>query len=268
MSNVPLTTLSRASAVFAFGFLAACGSDGTSTNETTATTATTQQQNSPAVASSDRISLAQCTQPAGGNVFFRVGDAVFRIPGSNVRDAIPSSLQPPINKGDVKSELQRQAAAGGGCPEKPIDTRLLMLQTNLDHPLLDGTVGLLATPPEGLTATFSKVTRQLQQRPNQNCKQVGADLIGCVGTETRGTVETQVMYVISTDTTQNLASGGPLAARCVLDQGNVRGCNMVDQLPGNVAFDVTLKAGNYTVASLRSARDTAAARITALRQGG
>ncbi|MEM9140992.1 MAG: hypothetical protein AAGB15_14290, partial [Pseudomonadota bacterium] len=63
-----------------------------------------------------------------------------------------------------------------------------------------------------------------------------------------------------------MASGGPLAARCVLEDDAIRGCNMVDQLPGNVAFDVTLKSGNYTVAALSSARDAAAARISALRQ--
>ncbi|MEM9140024.1 MAG: hypothetical protein AAGB15_09345, partial [Pseudomonadota bacterium] len=252
MSTTRFSFTRPLAATFAAGLLAACGGDASppATSSQAATAQQPQQQSTGAQGTSpNRISVAQCAQPSNGTVFFKVGDAVFGMPGQSVRDAIPASLQPPIRKEDVKNELQRQAAAGGGCPEKPIDARLLMVQTNLDHPLLDGTVGLLATPPEGLTAAFSRVTRQLQQNPTENCQPLGTDLIRCVGAERRGTVETPVMYVISTDTSQRMASGGPLAARCVLEDDAIRGCNMVDQLPGNVAFDVTLKSGNYTVAA-------------------
>ncbi len=66
-----------------------------------------------------------------------------------------------------------------------------------------------------------------------------AGCLTCVGTETVGQRETPVMYVITTDTSRNLNTGGPLAARCVLQgaqqpadgqaPAGIRSCNIVDE---------------------------------------
>ena len=257
----------RATTIGLLAVLAACA-DGEKTDDGPATAAATSQQPSTAPSaqpSGDRINLANCAQDTNGRVFFQVGKSVLGVPAPQIRDAIPTSLRPPLTKEDVKKELKSQAAAGGGCLNKPIAASLLVIQDDFGHPLLDGRVGLLGVPPQGLTAGFAEVTRNLQKNPTQNCRKVADNLIGCVGTETRGNVETQVMYVITTDTSQNMSSGGPLSARCVLKDGEVQGCNLVDQLDGNVAFDATLKAGKYTVEGLRTARETAIAKVNALR---
>lgn len=248
--------------------LAACA-DGGNTDEPAATAADTAQQQAANTAtqqgqSQDRINLANCAQPANGRVFFQVGNKVLGVSAPTIRDAIPASLRPPINKDQVKSELQSQAAAGGGCPGKPIVASLLVLNDDLGHPLLDGQVGLLGTPPEGMTQRFADVTRNLQQKPTQNCRQMGGGLMGCIGTETRGNAQTQVMYVITMDPAQRMSTGGPLAARCVLKDNTVQRCNLVDELAGNIAFDATLKAGNYTAKDLEAARTAAIAKLDAL----
>lgn len=250
----------RAASVGMIALLAACADGGNKDNgtETAAAPQATTPSNQP---SSDRINLANCSQDAGGQVFFQVGTTVLRVPAPNILDAIPASLRPPISKDDVKKELQSQAAAGGGCPEKPIAASLLIIQDDLGHPLMDGRIGLLGVPPQGLTARFAQVTSNLQKNPTENCRKVGDDLMGCVGTETRGNVETQVMYVITTNPNERMSSGGPLSARCVLKDGEVQGCNLVDQLDSSVAFDATLKAGTYTVEGLRTAREAAIAKV-------
>lgn len=260
-----LQTTIRAASVSVLAVLAACA-DGENKGDGTQTAAATPQQQTPSAQSSeDRIKLGDCSEDTNDRVFFQVGSSVLGVPAAQIRDAIPASLRPPITKEDVKKELQTQAAAGGGCPDKPIASSLLVVQDEIAHPLLDGRIGLLGVPPQGLTARFAEVTRKLQQKPTENCRQLGNDLMGCVGTETRGNVQTQVMYVIATDPNERMSSGGPLSARCVLKNGEVQGCNLVDQLQGNLAFDATLKAGKYTVEGLRTAREAAIAKVNTLR---
>lgn len=257
----------RAASLTLIAALAACA-DGGKKDEASSPEATNTQQQTVAAAtpgSEDRVNLSQCADGTNGRVFFQIGATTLSVPGPTVRDAIPASLSPPLNKEAVKQELQSQAAAGGGCPGKPISANLLVLQDDLDHPLLDGRIGLLSTPPQGVTGQFAEVTGNLQKKPTQNCRQMGADLLGCLGRETRGNVQTQVMYVITTDQSARMASGGPLAARCVLKENQVQGCNLVDQLPGNIAFDATLKAGTYTTAGLRAARNAAVAKVNSYR---
>lgn len=248
--------------------LAACASDDTNGTQTAAATAT--QQNAT-TEQGDRINLARCEKQAEGRVFFKVGKTTLAVPAPAVRDAVPSSLKQPFTTEQVKPELQRQAAAGGGCPEKPIEARYLSWQTEPKSPLLVGDISLANAPAGALTSQFAKLTGQLQANPTQNCKDVGGNLIGCIGTETKrrpdGTEDkTQVMYVITTDRTARLSTGGPLSARCVLEDGKVLGCSLVDELPGDVAFDVTLKPGSYTTTGLDAARSEAIANITALQK--
>ncbi len=234
-----------------------------------------QAQATPAAASSqpeqtganaqNQIRMAKCATNPQGAIHFKIGQSVLQVPSGVISDAIPSGMTPPLKKEAVQKELQARAAAGAGCPEQPLDATLLLLKADLGHPLLEGSMGLLQSPPGEVTKSFAKLTRQLQEKPNKNCKALGSELIGCLGTETRGERKTPVMYVISTDTSLTMNSGGPLAARCILGEEKVQGCNIVDHLPGRVTFDVTLRPGDYSSAGLRAAREAAIASIDAMR---
>jgi hypothetical protein len=220
----------------------------------------------PAGRAQDRISMAECTTPAEGRVHFRVGDSVLAVPAPDVREVIPVGMKAPLQQEAVTTELRALAAEGAGCPEKPMDAALLLLGGNASNPLLEGTIGVLRSPPGTITAQFAELTRNLQRSPTQNCRQLNGQLIACVGTETIGPRETPVMYVITTDPNRTLNTGGPLAARCVLDGEAIRGCNIVDQLPGNLTMDAALNAGTYSTESLASAHQAALARVQSLRR--
>lgn len=234
-------------------------------NETQASQSQTQSSTAQSTApqngtAATRINIKQCAQPVGDKVFFKIGGAQLGVPGGVIVEAIPSALRPPIKKEDATRELERQAANGGGCPERPLDTVLLIINERFAHPLLEGTAGLVRAAP-GATAQFAELTRQLQQKPTQNCRQLNGELLACVGTETRGNRETPVMYVITTNKSQNLNTGGPLAARCTLQDKKVEGCKLIDTLPGGLTIDVTLNAGTYTTADLAGARNAALQQI-------
>lgn len=255
----------RMSGIVALTILAACGG-GSDNDDVAAATPSQPQQQPGANAAGERINLGQCTSPFDGKIYFQIGESNLSVPAPVIIDTIPANLRPPVTKEQVRSELKAQAAAGAGCPEKPLAAGLLLLKDDLQHPLLDGNIGLLSMPPGGITGKFAELTRQLQRKPTENCKPVGGDLLGCIGTESRGNVETQVMYIITTKAGENMASGGPLAARCVLRDQAVEGCNLVEQLAGNLAFDASLKAGTYSTASLREALNVAAGHIRNLRR--
>lgn len=214
----------------------------------------------------DRISMAECSTPAQGRVHFDIGDSVLAVPAQDVREVIPVGMQAPLQQEAVTARLRELAAEGAGCPEKPMEAVLLLLGGDTGNPLLEGTIGVLRSPPGTITAQFAKLTRDLQQNPTQNCRQLNGELIACVGTETIGQRETPVMYVITTNTSRRLNTGGPLAARCVLENEAVRGCNIVDQLPGNLTVDAALNAGTYSTEGLAAAHQAALARVQSLRR--
>lgn len=240
-------------------FLAACAPEPSEPQQSPAPS--TAQPQATAAAKENRVNLAQCQSAALGNVHFEVGGSVLAVPAGAVNDVIPSNMKPPFQKEAVRAELQNQASQGAGCPERPLGATLLLVKDDLGHPLLEGTMGLVRTPPKETAERFAKLTAQLQAKPNRNCKTLAGELLACVGTETRGERDTPVMYVISTDTTQKMNTGGPLAVRCLLGEKKIQGCNIVDQVPGGVTFDATLKAGDYSTALLRGARDAAARKV-------
>lgn len=255
-------TLGRITAVLAATIaLSACEMDGETAPA--AKTATPEAAAAGDVQNA-RINLGECSGPRDGNVYFKVGERALAVPGSAVGDVIPTSLTPPYQKEQVKTELQEQARQGGGCPEKPIDAALLLINGDLQHPLLQGTVALVRTPKGDGAKRYAQLTSQLQANPNENCQTIGGDLMACVGTERRGDRQTPVMYVITTDTTKTMNTGGPLAARCVLAGEKIQGCNIVDQLDGGLTYDATLNAGDYSTAGLASARQAANQQITSL----
>ncbi len=202
-----------------------------------------------------------CTQPSANRVFFRMGDTVLSVPEPAIRDVVPEGLSGPVQRAQIEQAVRTRIAAGEGCPEKPLVTRALLVENTLDHPLLTGSLGLLANDGRGITQRFAEVTKQLQQQPTKNCRTLQGDLLACVGTETRGDRQTEVMYVISTDTSIVMNSGGPLAARCVLQDDQIAGCNIVDEFASGLIFDVDLAAGEYTTDGLRGARDAALSKL-------
>lgn len=220
----------------------------------------------PADGAQQRISMAECATPSEGRVHFDIGETVLAVPAPAVREVIPTGMQPPLQEEAVAAELRARAAEGAGCPEKPMKAVLVLVGSDAGDPLLEGTIGILRSPPGTMTAQFAKLTRDLQRSPTRNCKTLNGGLIACVGTETVGARETPVMYVITMDPNRNLNTGGPLAARCVLEGDAVRGCNIVDQAPGNLTVDAALKAGTYSTESLAKAHQAAMSRVASLRR--
>jgi hypothetical protein len=228
-----------------------------------------------------RISMAECSTPSEGRVHFRVGEAVLAVPAGEVREVYPTGLQAPVTEEKVTTELRARAAEGYGCPEKPLESVLVLVGGDAGNPLLEGTIGILRSPPGTITDQFAKLTRDLQRNPTQNCRKLNGELLACVGTETVGQRQTPVMYVITTNTRQNLNTGGPLAARCVLQSDaagtgagagqpqetgpRIRTCNIVDEAPGNLTIDATLNAGTFSTDNLAQAHRAALARVDSLR---
>jgi hypothetical protein len=248
--------------------LVACedGTQGAAPSSTPTATDQTAAAAAPSTAGApqgeNQIRIAKCAEPIGNEVYFRVAESRLKVPGNVVVDAIPANMKPPLKQETVAAELQRQAAQGSGCPEKPLETMLLVVKDELEHPLLEGTIGLIR-PSNDVNQQFARLTRQLQASPTENCRELNGELLQCVGTETRGATETTVMYVITTDRTQNLSTGGPLAIRCVLQEKQIRGCNLIDEIAGNLVIDVTLNAGNYSTADLSGARTAALNKVRA-----
>jgi len=254
-------SLVRAAALAALVAVAGCSAD----KPEAAAPAGEKPEAAAAAAEANAIGLRACPDASDGRIHFKVADVVLAVPSPIISDAVPAGLTPPITREQVAAALTARVGNGEGCPGKPLAVGLLLLKGKIKDPLLDGSIGLLALPPGGITKRFASETQRLQAKPGPNCQKLSDDLIGCIGTERRGDTTTEVMYVITTDRTQKMASGGPLAARCVLRDRAIAGCNMVDDLPGGMAIDASLKSGTYTTASLRAALDAAIAAVSSMR---
>lgn len=251
----------RTGALAIVSLIAACA-DSPAPEQPAATTQSAQPAQQATPAGDDvQIQMAQCATPAQGNVEIGVGDTVLRVPAGVIEDAIPTGMQAPLKKEAVRAEVQSRVAAGAGCPGQPLQTALLLVKPQPPHPLLEGTIALLRSNPGSITRQFAELTSGLRDKPSQNCRDLAGDLLACIGTEKRGERETAVMYVISKDRGLVLNTGGPLAARCILQEQQVAGCNLVDQVAGNVTMDITLNAGAYTSDSLAEARRAALATV-------
>ena len=249
--------------------LAAC-SGGPDTPETPdpATTASTEGAAATTDKSGTGAGLPNCATPSEGRIFFKVADLALAVPGNVVQDVIPANIKPPVTKEKVVAEVKTQTEQGVGCPEKPMDAGLLLVKGDPGHPLLDGSMGMLALPPGGITAGFVAETKRLQDKPTKACQQMsGSDLLACRGREKQGERVTEVLYLITMDKKQNMATGGQLAARCTFKGEAIAGCNLVEKVTGNVVVDVSLKSGLYTTESLRGALDKAMAWIKSKQVG-
>jgi hypothetical protein len=188
------------------------------------------------------------------------------VPGEQVRTVIPPDVGPGTPAQQILERLRAQTAQGAGCPESPLDARLLGIAANLGNPLLAGEIGILGANPGTISSGFAEVTRGIQRNPNPNCQRLNGDLLACAGTETLGERTTRVMYIVTTDPNRKLVSGGPLAVRCLLAQDGIRGCNLVDELPGGVAIDAPLLAGTYSTESLAAAHAAVIGAVNTLRR--
>lgn len=232
--------------------LAACADQGTGGDAPDASATAT----APAAAPTDgdtRVGLSKCREPENGRVHFRVGQTVFAVPPRTIKETIPTGLTPPYTPQTVKAALERQTATGAGCPEKPLDLLVLAVKTDLGDPLLEGTIGFLATNPDQLSTGYAGVTDKLQQNPPQDCQRMGGELLACAGTESAGNRQAQVMYLITQNRALRMNSGGPLAARCAMNEGKVQGCNIIDRGPDGVIFDAILAEGDYSTDAILSA---------------
>ena len=213
----------------------------------------------------ERLSTADCATPAQGRVHFSINDVVFAVPGGDVRSVLPAGASPTTEPTQIVEMLRQQTAAGAGCPEKPLDARLLSIGGDFGDPLLGGEIGILGAAPGSITGPFEQTTRELQRNPNQSCKDANGGLLACIGTETVGERQTRVMILVTTDPDRKMATGGPLAVRCLLAENAVRGCNIVDELPGGIAIDAPLRPGTYSTESLAAAHAAAIGAVNAIR---
>ena len=248
----------------AFLALAACApaNEGPGTSTQPAATASQPAASSGAA----RVGLSNCATPDGGKVHFSVGGTVLALTPAEIQETIPKGLQPPFTAEQLKAELDRQTAAGGGCPEKPLEMLVLAMNGNSNDTLLQGTIGMLAADPGRLSKGYADVTTRLQSNPPETCKRLGGDLIACTGTESAGNRKAEVMYIVTTDQSKRMNSGGPLAIRCSIQQAKVRGCNIVDRGRGNFIIDAILNQGEYSTANIEKAWLSALAQVDARRK--
>ena len=249
--------------------LAACADEGaTAPDAQTQTAANTQQAASSEGAAStavdgERVRMPQCTPPSEGRVSFTIGSTVLRVPSNVIENTVPTGLTGPLKREAVRADVQTRVARGEGCPATPLDAALLLVRDDLGHPLLQGNIGFVRTAQNSVTNQFSQLTTQLRDNPTGRCRPQNGDLLACPGTETKEGRETRVLYLISTDKSARMASGGPLFARCLLADQGIQGCAMFDQLGNGATYDATLNAGQYTSESLKEVQKVVAGRITA-----
>ena len=209
--------------------------------------------------------MSGCRQQPGNNVHFQVGSAKLAVPQSAIRNISPVDAKPNASAEQITAQIVDKLAKGSGCPENPMAANIVVVQSTVTNPLLAGRIAILRRPSAKAIEGFAKLTRQLQdKRPENNCRPASADLIACFGAEQARNGTTQVMYLVTTDRNQNLSTGGPLAARCVLQDRKVVRCGVLDVLNGGIAIDATLKGGKYSTASLRGARDAAIQQVSKL----
>lgn len=266
------TALPSALAVALLLGLAACGSDtveppaATATAPAPATTAAAQPAaGAPGPVVEERLSTVNCSQPADGRVFFSVARAVFAVPGGDVRTVLPSDATPTTPASEIVQRLRDRTAQGAGCPESPLQAGLLGVSGPAGDPLLGDAIALFVSQPGAISTPYARLTREMLGR-QEGCQQAGNGLIACPATETDGGQQTQSLYFVSTDTNRTLGFGGPLAARCVVADDRIRGCEIVDELPGGVGMRAPLRAVPQSTEALATAHRAALARVSALRR--
>ena len=210
----------------------------------------------------ERLTTADCRTPSQDRVHFRVGSAVFAVPGDDVRTVLPPDVTPETPADQVVQRLRAQTAEGAGCPETPLEAALLGVAGPVGDPLLADTILLFRSG--GIAQPYGNLTRQMLANPGR-CQTAEGGLLACQAVEQDGAQQTQSLYIVSTERNRTLSFGGPLAARCVLVEQQIRGCEIVDELPGGVGLRAPLKALPQSSAALAAAHQAALAQVRPLR---
>lgn len=206
-----------------------------------------------------QLTLTGCAQPPGDKMHFRVGENHLAVPQAAIRTIVPLEADRGEAPDKMLAQIEARLKDGKGCPETPFEASLVVLDGEVNDPLLAGRVTVLRQPSQQSLAGFTKLMSEFQrQQPENLCGKLGDDMLQCFWKEKAGERELLTLYLITTNTKQNLAMGAPLTARCLLkDQKTVVGCSIQDTLSGGIAVDAPLKSGKITTANLRSARDAA-----------
>lgn len=211
----------------------------------------------------ERLTTAECEQPNDDKVFFQIGSSVFAVSGEEVDTVLPPGVTPETPSEEVIGQLRSATAEGAGCPEKPLDLALLAVTGPQSDALLAGTILLFRS--EGIAEPYADLTRQMLANP-EKCQDAENGLIACQAIEQDGAEEIRSLYLVSTDSNETLDFGGPLAARCVLAEDQVRGCETLDELEGQIGMRAPLKALPESSAALAAAHRAALERVRPLRR--
>ena len=218
----------------------------------------------PGPAVEERLSTVNCQTPAQNRVFFSVGSTVFAVPGDAVRTVLPPGTTPTTPADQVLANLRAQTAEGAGCPERPLRAALLGVAGPAGDPLLGDAIGLFSSQPGAIAGPYGNLTREMLAN-SAKCQAGEGGLIACPAIEQEGTGQTQSLYLVSTDRNRTLGFGGPLAARCIVVEERIRGCEIVDELPGGVGLRAPLRTLPQSSEGLAAAHRAAVAQVTSLR---
>lgn len=211
----------------------------------------------------ERLATPECQQPSDDKVFFRVGSAVFAVPGGEVDTVLPPGVTPETPANEVIGRLRTATAEGAGCPEKPLDLALLAVSGPQSDALLAGTILIFRS--DGIAGPYGDLTRQMLASPDR-CQSSEGGLIACQAVEQDGAEEIRSLYLVSTDRNQKLSFGGPMAARCMLAEDRIQGCEILDELDGQIGVRAPLKALPESGAQLAAAHKAAIERVRSLRR--
>lgn len=262
----------RRAAILAAGgmLLALAACESTPSDEANSNTAespaSTAQTDGTAAAGNDEVveahmTMAKCEKPDNGRVHFRVGKAVFAVPGDDVRTVIPPDVTPETPKEQIVERLRKETRAGAGCPESPLTAALLAVAGPADDPLVGNEILLFQT--RGIADDYGKLTNKMLANADK-CQKAGDGLLACGVVDRNGDKERRLLYLVSTDRSQKLAFGGPLAARCIV-AGERISCEILDELPGGVGLRAPLKGLPENSAALAGAHQRALAAVRPLR---
>ncbi|MFK7943848.1 MAG: hypothetical protein AB8B85_13165 [Paracoccaceae bacterium] len=244
--------------------LAACADEGAQSSapaQASATSSTSAATAAAPAATEGRINMSQCNPPAEGRVAFKVGEAVLRVPGAAIENAVPTGLQGQVKTEAVLQEVQARVSQGEGCPNRPLDSQLLVVQSGLTHQHLGPGLGFRRAD-DRFTQQYAQLINQLRDNPTGRCQEAQGGLLACRGTETNSGRETDVLYFISTDKAVRMNSGSPLFARCLISAEGISGCAMFDRLAAGSIYETRLNPGKYTSESLKAAQQLIVARIS------
>lgn len=244
--------------------LAACGDEETPAPQASSTSQVPAAQ---AKSNINWLDLAPCGQPQTGAVHYRIGGAVLVLEQAIVRRVILTQSR--LTQGiDPSKSLGEQLPKGTGCADNPLDVAGVVTKSGFETDLLEGSVTLFPLLPDLIVSYQRVITQLLNERPSNACQAEQDGLLICFGQERQNDIATDVAYVIATDPSKNLATGGPLFARCEIREGRPVGCNLGDAASQQIFYDATLARTPSSDIDLKTAHDQIRQKFGAVRPVG